>query len=64
MTPTTTVNFHIPMSRSMRDELRVLFENQTGLPAEDAILTRTDDGGPGTVWGFYNDVASLFFVEP
>lgn len=63
MTPTTTVNFYIPMSRSMRDELRVLFENQTGLPAEEGILSRTVDG-PGTVWGFYNEVASLFFVEP
>lgn len=63
MTPTITVTFHIPMSRSMRDELRQLFENQTGQPAEDAILSRTADG-PGTVWGFYNEVASLFFVEP
>lgn len=64
MTPRTTVTFHIPMSQSMKEELRQLFENQTGQRAQDIFLSYTHNLGSGTVWGFYNDVASLFFVEP
>lgn len=59
-----TVQFHTPLTRTHenREWARNLVENQTGKHASPIELTWTP--GVGLVWGYHNEVASLFFVEP
>lgn len=64
----TTVAFHHPLQRTLENiaEQKARFENQTGMDSHPALLFVAPGGvdASGTIWGFFNDNATLFFVNP